>query len=51
MTPEDLSNFMSKEQKVEMGVEECQKLIEAFEPGEDRTHLSMEGNSMVSASL
>ena len=43
MTAEDLSNFMAKEQKVEMSVEESQKLIEAFEPSQDRNHLSMEG--------
>ena len=45
MTAEDLSNFMAKEQKVEMSVEESQKLIEAFEPSQDRNHLSMEGTS------
>ena len=43
MTAQDLSEFMSKEQKVEMAVEECEKLIEAFEPTLDRKALSMEG--------
>ncbi len=43
MTSEDLSNFMAKEQKVEMSVEECEKLIQAFEPTDDKTALTMEG--------
>ena len=49
MTAEDLSNFMAKEQKVEMSVEESQKLIEAFEPSQDRNHLSMEGTPRLEA--
>ncbi len=44
MTAENLSDFMKEEQKVEMAVEECEKLIEAFEPmPDDRKALSMEG--------
>ena len=43
MTAEDLAAFMAKEQKTDMGTEECEKLIQAFEPSNDRTHLSMEG--------
>ena len=45
MTSENLSEFMAKEQKVEMAVEECEKLIEAFEPTTDRTALTMEGKT------
>ena len=48
MTAENLANFMSREQKVEMAVEECEKLIEAFEPTGERTALSMEGTSAFS---
>ena len=48
MTAENLSDFMKKEQKVEMAVEECEKLIEAFEPmPDDRKALSMEGESLI----
>ena len=46
MTSEDLSNFMDKEQKVDMSVEECEKLIQAFEPTEDKTALTMEGKTV-----
>ena len=46
MTAENLANFMSREQKVEMAVEECEKLIEAFEPTGERTALSMEGDNI-----
>jgi hypothetical protein len=43
MTADDLLAFMAKEQKVSMAAEECEKLIEAFEPTQDRKALSMEG--------
>ena len=43
MTAENLADFMKKEQKIEMVIEECEKLIEAFEPTQDRSSLSMEG--------
>jgi hypothetical protein len=54
MTAENLSDFMKEEQKVEMPVEECEKLIEAFEPmPDDRKALSMEGklNFLLSSKL
>jgi hypothetical protein len=46
MTAQNLADFMSREQKVDMAVEECEKLIEAFEPTLERTALSMEGTNL-----
>ena len=43
MTPSNLMNFFTNEQKSELSPEECQQLIEAFEPMKDRSSLSIEG--------
>lgn len=43
MSAEDFSKYMKEEQNVELVSEETHKIIEAFEPSEDRTSLSMEG--------
>ena len=44
MTLDDLVEFQRVEQKEEMLREECEKIIEAFEPKPNQTSLSMEGN-------
>jgi len=43
MTPSNLMNFFTNEQKSELSPEECYQLIEAFEPMKDRSSLSIEG--------
>ena len=44
MTPENLADFLTTEQKIEMTAEECKQFINAFEPLVDRTVLSLEGS-------
>ena len=43
MTAESLAMFLNEEQKIEMTVEECKELIQAFEPRMDKSILSLEG--------
>ena len=43
MTPENLVDFLTTEQKVDMTTEECQQFINAFEPRMDKSVLSLEG--------
>ena len=47
MTPSNLMNFFTNEQKSELSPEECQQLIEAFEPMKDRSSLSIEGKKIL----
>ena len=44
LRPEDLAEFQMREQKVELAVEECEKIIKVFEPVKGRETLSKEGN-------
>ena len=43
LRPEDLFRFQKCEQKEELAIEECEKIIKAFEPVKDRETLSKEG--------
>jgi len=43
MTPSNLMKFFTNEQKNQISSDECQQLIEAFEPMKDRSSLSIEG--------
>ena len=43
LRPEDLAEFQLKEQKVELALEECEKIIKVFEPVKGRDTLSKEG--------
>ena len=43
LRPEDLAEFQMREQKVELAVEECEKIIKVFEPVKGRETLSKEG--------
>ena len=43
LRPEDLAAFQMREQKVELALEECEKIIKVFEPVKGRDTLSKEG--------
>ena len=47
LRPEDLAEFQMREQKVELAVEECEKIIKVFEPVKGRETLSKEGMYVV----
>ena len=47
MTPSNLMKFFTNEQKNQISSDECQQLIEAFEPMKDRSSLSIEGKNIL----